>query len=250
MLSASTLLELEAKLRRFEEETSNQVVVVTFPRLEGEVLEEFSIRLAEQWKIGQKGKDNGVILLIFKDDRQVRIESGYGLEGALPDATAKLIIENEIVPRFREGKYEDGIEKALEAMMAATRGEYQAERRERGEGMENYAAFFVWSVILGAFFSLVLLGILFAVGLPLTLLGLVYGHYLIAALGCFLGILPLLFYFLLGRHRRGHSVLSSHGSGWHSGGIGSGGWGGGSSWGGGFSGGGGSFGGGGASGRW
>ncbi len=129
MLSASSRRNLEEKLTRFERETSNQLIVAIFPGLEGEVLEDFSIRLAEAWKPGQKGKDNGVILLIFKNDRKVRIDVGYGLEGALPDAIAKQIIENEIVPEFRRRNFSGGIEKAVNAVIAATRGEYQPEKK-------------------------------------------------------------------------------------------------------------------------
>jgi len=104
MISPSKRAALEEKLRNFENETTNQLVVAIFPNLEGNALENFSIHLAEQWKVGQRGKDNGVILLIFKESRQVRIEVGYGLESVLPDSISKLIIENEMVPRFRETK--------------------------------------------------------------------------------------------------------------------------------------------------
>lgn len=101
-------------------------MVATFPGLEGESLEDYSIRLAEAWKPGQKGKDNGVILLIFKEERAVRIEVGYGLEGVLTDAAAKLIIENEIIPSFRQGNFDEGVERGARAILAATQGEYEA----------------------------------------------------------------------------------------------------------------------------
>ena len=152
MLSGPARAELEEKLRRFEEETSNQVVVAAFPSLEGDSLEDFSIRLAEAWKIGRKGKDNGVILLLFKNDRKVRIEVGYGLEGALPDATCKLIIENEIVPRFRQGDFDGGVEAAVGAIIAATKGEYRTESVRDWSDADAMALFFfliVFGLVLG-----------------------------------------------------------------------------------------------------
>ncbi len=125
-LSRDEILALEKKLMAFERETTNQIVVVLIPSLKGDNLEEFSIRLAEKWKVGQKGKNNGVILLIVKNDRRIRIEVGYGLEGVLPDALAGSIIRQEIAPRFRAGQFYQGIEAGINAIMAATRGEYRA----------------------------------------------------------------------------------------------------------------------------
>jgi uncharacterized protein len=125
-LSRDEILALEKKLMAFERETTNQIVVVLIPTLKGDNLEDFSIRLAEKWKVGQKGKNNGVILLIVKNDRRIRIEVGYGLEGVLPDALAGSIIRQEIAPRFRAGQFYQGIEAGIKAIMAATRGEYKA----------------------------------------------------------------------------------------------------------------------------
>lgn len=125
ILSPGTRQNLENGLHQFEEKTSNQVLVVTFPGLDGDSLERFSIKLAEAWKPGQKDKNNGVILLIFKNDRKVRIEVGYGLEGVLTDAVSSSIIQNEIVPNFRAGNYDEGIERAVAAILEATQGEYQ-----------------------------------------------------------------------------------------------------------------------------
>lgn len=134
ILSSAVEAKVENYLRQFESQTSNQVIVATFPSLEGGSLEDFSIRLAEAWKPGQKDKDNGVILLIFKDDRQIRIEVGYGLEGALPDALAGTIIQQEIAPRFREGQYEEGVLYGLQAILQAISGEYQPSRRYAASG--------------------------------------------------------------------------------------------------------------------
>lgn len=253
LLTPEAKFRLEETLRRFETETSNQIVVVTFPSLEGEVLEDFSIRLAESWKIGQKGKDNGVILLIFKEDRAVRMEVGYGLEGVLTDALSKLIIANEIVPRFREGKFDEGIEKAVQAIQAATRGEYQPGPRTdsfNGAFLLNQLFF---SVVFGFWFSFPVLRFLFGLGVLLMVVGLLSAWpSLVFPSIFFLAFLPLALHLLLRRMGNDHSVLGRQGYrsrdsilGPWGGGFGGGGFGGG-----GFSGGGGSFGGGGASGRW
>jgi uncharacterized protein len=105
-------------LKGFETRTSNQIVVLTVPSLEGDILEEFSIRVAEEWKIGRRGKDNGAILLIALQDKAVRIEVGYGLEGELTDAECDRIIHRRILPSFREGKYYAGIADGLAGMTA------------------------------------------------------------------------------------------------------------------------------------
>lgn len=134
LLSEGDRQALEAKLKAFEDSTSTQIAVAIFPSLEGESLEEFSIRLADRWKIGQKGKDNGAIFLAFLQDRKMRIEVGRGLEGTLTDAISSRIIRNEVAPQFREGRYADGLNAGVNAIMAATRGEYRAERSDRGKG--------------------------------------------------------------------------------------------------------------------
>lgn len=124
MLSPVVEQSIEEDLRRFERETSNQIVVATFPSLEGEVLEDVTIRIAEVWRPGQKDRNNGVILFVFRDDRALRIEVGYGLEGALPDATAHAIIQDDIVPLFRQETYESGIMAGVAAIARAIQGEY------------------------------------------------------------------------------------------------------------------------------
>jgi len=127
LLSPSARARLEDILRSFETKTSNQVVVVTFPSLEGQTLEDFSMRLAETWKVGQKGKDNGVIFLIFKNDRKMRIETGYGLEGVLPDVIGGQIMSQVVAPRFRSGDYEGGIIAGVDAIIQATQGEFKGD---------------------------------------------------------------------------------------------------------------------------
>ena len=131
LLSPSSRAGLETALRVFEEKTSNQVVVATFPSLEGDSLEDFSMRLAEAWKAGQKKRDNGVIFLIFKNDRKIRIEVGYGLEGVLTDALSGEIIRGVVAPYFRKGDYDGGIMAGTDAIMKATQGEFKGVPREK-----------------------------------------------------------------------------------------------------------------------
>jgi uncharacterized protein len=124
MLSGATITQLEQLLKAHEDSTSNQVVVLTVPDLGGESIEEFSIKVAETWALGQADKDNGVLLLVARDDRQVRIEVGMGLEGDLTDATSGRIIRNEIVPRFKDGEFDEGVRRGTEAILAAIHGSY------------------------------------------------------------------------------------------------------------------------------
>jgi len=116
---------LNKKLADFEEQTTNQIAVLIIPTLEGDNLEDYSIRLADKWKVGQKGKDNGVILLIVKGDRKIRIEVGYGLEGVLPDGLAGQIIRENIAPHFLRGNFYSGIEEGVSKIIAAIKGEYR-----------------------------------------------------------------------------------------------------------------------------
>ena len=209
---------LEARLVERERTSRNQVVVAIFRSLQGESLEDYSVRLAEKWKVGQKGLDNGVIFLIFLEDRKMRIEVGYGLEGVLTDATSSAILSQEVAPRFREGKIAAGIAAGLDAIDAAIRGEYRADGRRAASRDGSIPA-----LIPIGFTLLVILGIV------------------LSALRNAL------------RARRKGWTGGSRGWGPYIGGGGFGGFGGGSSGGGsggGFSGGGGSFGGGGSSGNW
>lgn len=128
---------LEKKLSDFEEETSNQLVIWMEPSSDTYSVEERSYQIAEKNKIGQKGKNNGVLLYIAKNDRKLRIEVGYGLEGALPDALCNQIIRKVIVPEFKKGNYYAGIEAGVDAIIKATRGEYFQEKtyEESSEGI-------------------------------------------------------------------------------------------------------------------
>ncbi len=125
MMSSSQEMELEIALRHFEQETSNQLVVATFPSLEGESLEDVSIHMFQAWELGQSGRDNGVLLTIYRTERQMRIEVGYGLEADLPDIMAGRIIRDVIGPWFKQGNYYQGISAGVQAIMGATAKSYQ-----------------------------------------------------------------------------------------------------------------------------
>jgi uncharacterized protein len=124
VLSPETKVSLERVLEQERDSSSNQIAVLIVPSLNGESLEEFSLRVAEQWKLGTKEKDNGVLLFVAVNDRKVRIESGYGLEGVLTDALSSRIIRNEIAPRFREGDYDGGVQAGVAAIIRGIKGEY------------------------------------------------------------------------------------------------------------------------------
>ncbi|MCE9624651.1 MAG: TPM domain-containing protein [Deltaproteobacteria bacterium] len=126
LLSAANRQSLEDRLAQFERDTSNQILVVTFPDLQGEPIEDFSIRLAEKWKPGQSVRNNGAILVVSKNDHKVRIEAGYGLEGVLSDAVSSSILQREILPHFKQGDFDAGIRNGVDAILQATRGEYHA----------------------------------------------------------------------------------------------------------------------------
>jgi uncharacterized protein len=253
LLSPGTAATLEGELRAFEKTDSTQIVVLTVPTLGGENLEEFSIRVAEAWRIGQKGVDNGVILLVARAERKIRIEVGRGLEGKLTDLVSGRIIRGDIGPRFKAGDMDGGIAAGVASIMAVAQGEYTAAPRDLRHGRKGAPPLVtlllflgVGCVFLGAM-SRVLGGAAGAVGLPLvawlSFPGLALVILAVLAVGGFL--LGLVLAFLFGSGGRG-------GGGFFGGGpfIGGGYFGGGGGDFGGFSGGGGDFGGGGASGDW
>ena len=126
VVSPATVEELNATLDQFERTSSNQLLVAIYPRMESDSsVEDYTVRVAQAWRVGQKKKDNGAVLFAFMQEHQIYIQVGYGLEAVLPDATAKRIIENEIVPRFRQKDVDGGMRSAVAAMIAATKGEYQ-----------------------------------------------------------------------------------------------------------------------------
>jgi uncharacterized protein len=210
---------LEAKLKAHEDKTTDQVVVATLRSLEGHSIEDYANRLYRHWRLGQKDKDNGALLLVAPQERKVRIEVGYGLEGALTDALSKVIITTAVAPQFQKGDFAGGIDAGVDAMLSILTGDAQ-EWHRRAEVREDDTA------SIDPIIAFVILLILFF--LISRMMGAGRGR----------GVR---------RGRRGPWIVTpggwSGGGGWSRGG---GGW----SGGGGFSGGGGSSGGGGASGSW
>lgn len=245
-LSASQIADLDTLLAQFETRKGAQVVVLMVPTTEPEVIEEYSIRLAEAWKIGRKDVNDGAILLIAKNDHRMRIEVGYGLEGILPDAIAKRIIAETIAPRLRQGDYYGGVRAGVEQMLKVIEGEAlpapkAKKQRSSSGGMEGlipiaFMLVFVVGGVLRAMFGR-LFGSLTTGGVMAVAAWFFIGALTISVVAGVLGFLVTLMVGGMGR-----------GGLWHSGGLGGFGSGGGDS--GGFSGGGGSFGGGGASGDW
>jgi uncharacterized protein len=218
VITPAVVAKLNQDLDAFERQTSNQVVVAVFPKMESDSsLEDYTHRILESWKVGQKSKNNGVGLFVFIQDHRARIEVNYGLEGALPDALAKRILDNEITPHFRNNDYDGGLTAGVTAIEQAIRGEY------KGNG----------STVAGK------------VGAATDAMAGLLGN-------IFLILFFIFFAYLRFRSYSGATVYGSRGrsfaAGMLLGGMG-GGWGGGGG-GGGFSGGGGSGGGGGASGSW
>jgi uncharacterized protein len=221
VVSAATASQLNETLAEFERQSSDQILVAVFPRMQSDSsIEDYTVRVARSWDVGQKGKNNGAVLFVFVENRKAYIQVGYGLEGALPDVIAKRIIENELTPRFRNGDYDGGLRASVAAIIAAVNGEYKGSgstvaERGRTNGFNPF-----WLVV----FFIVLFGII----------------------GRLFGRSP---------RRRGYwggvgtaGWMINSGGYWGGGGRSSGGsFGGGSS---GFSGGGGDFGGGGAGGSW
>lgn len=126
-MSGEQVAQLEKKLEDFNKKTSTQITIVTIKSLNGYEVAQYAVELANKWGIGRKGKDNGVLVLAAIEDRQMNISTGYGLEGALPDVVTGRIIRNEMAPEFRQGNYYQGFDKAVNAIIAATRGEYTAD---------------------------------------------------------------------------------------------------------------------------
>lgn len=268
ILSPATIDNLEVMLTRHEDSTSNQIAIYIISSLQNEPIEQLSLRVAhDEWKLGQAKTDNGVLLLIAVDDRQMRIEVGHGLEGALTDARCSQIIRNEIAPNFRSEHYDEGVTAAASAIIASIAGEY---KEEAGSDIGQASG---WELVFYGLFVFGILGVFTAIGLftpgcagwflyaflipfyatfPMFILGSTFG---IGLVGIFVVGMPIA-KVLIGRSDFGKRMATrmgkTGGSGGWSGGSGwsSGGWGSGGSGGGGFSGGGGSFGGGGSSGSW
>lgn len=255
MLSPEARVRLEQQLAEFEHEQSNQIAVLTIPSLQGDDLDQFAIRVAEQWKLGLQGKDNGVLLVLAQAERKVRIEVGMGLQGVLPDVTAGRIIRDVMRPHLKTGNFDQGISAGVAAIMAATKGEFTPSPKEpirkppkrSSSPLTLFLLAAVAAAIMGTF-SRYLGGVAGAAGLPLAAYLAFPGTgimiLLILAVAGFAGglLLGLLFSGITGGGGGGF-----YGGGWGGGGFYGGGSSGGDTDAGGFSGGGGGFDGGGAS---
>lgn len=236
-LSADQQAALEGKLARFEQQKGSQIAILLVPTTQPEAIEQYSIRVVEAWKLGRKGVDDGILILVAKDDRKMRIEVGYGLEGIVPDTIANQVILDAMKPRFKQGDFYGGLDAAIDQLMARISGEPLPEpKAQSSEGdwgdmlpVLLFGGLLVGSVlraIFGNFLGGAVNGGL--VGAAVWLLG---GGLLFAAIIAFIAFL----------------LTMSGGLGMLNGYSGGGGFGGSH---GGFSGGGGGFGGGGASGDW
>lgn len=242
LLSVSTEKVLTEKLAGYEKSTGTQLVVVTLKSLQGNVIEDFGYQLGRHWGIGQKDKNTGALLIVAPNERKVRIEVGYGLEGVLTDAYSHNIIQKKILPLFKQQKFEQGILQGTDAIIEVLGGTYEAENnnakvpadKDKNSMIGVVVIAYIISLLLGAVITNRFINALIASGIAFGLavfIGLITMSALIAA--------GITFFARItdgGRHR---------GSGYWGGGSGSSG-----GFGGGFSGGGGSFGGGGASGGW
>lgn len=143
VLTVDQKTSLENTLSNFQKETSNEISIVTIPTLNNEPIESYANTLFREWGIGGKDRNNGVLILAAIDDRKLRIEVGYGLEGALPDLLTKQIQENEIVPSFKDGNYANGLQKGVTAVMQATQGEYQNSSQQKNSSIPTELIFFI-----------------------------------------------------------------------------------------------------------
>jgi uncharacterized protein len=256
-LTAPQVEQLEQKLAAYEARKGVQLALLIVPTTRPESIEQYSIRVVDQWKLGRKGVDDGALLIVAKDDRELRIEVGRGLEGVLTDLISNRIVEDIIVPNFKGGDYFKGVSDGLDAMMRVVEGEplpppAPAPKRWGGASrletllMIGFVLVFVVGGILRALFGRILGATLVggAAGVIATLI------LTSLTVGVIVGIVTFFVSMLIGA--AGGGGRGYRRGGWTPGGFGGGGWGGGgwSGGGGGWSGGGGGFGGGGASGRW
>lgn len=238
-LTAEQRNTLESRLAAIDAARGTQLAILLLPTTQPETIEQFGIRLAEAWKIGHKGADSGAIVIVAKDDRAMRIEVGYGLEGAIPDAVAKRITAERMAPNFKRGDFFGGLQAAVDALDLASQGEAPvpvARRAPSGNPAEGeLMPWLMGAAVAGGVLRRIfgLFGALAAAGVAAWLGFLIFGSWLIAAIAA-----VAIFAFSFANPRGGIGGV---------GGFGGGGFG---SSGGGFSGGGGGFGGGGASGRW
>jgi uncharacterized protein len=255
-LSGEAVTRIETKLANLEAKKGSQLAVLIVPTTQPEEIEQFGIRVVDAWKLGRKGVDDGAILIVAKNDRRVRIEVGYGLEGALPDAIANRIITETITPHFKLGDYDGGVEAGVDQMISVVNGEPLPEpdrKWEHPSGLGHLLPLLLVVVFVGSGVLRALFGRLFGSIATGGLAGVVawaLSHLLPIGVGA--GVVAFLFAMLAGSASRGWSAGRGWGGGFGGGlggGFGGGGFGGGGG-GGGFSGGGGGGGGGGASGSW
>ncbi len=254
VLSIQETEQLTGRLKAHEDQTGNQVAILILPSLDGEPLEEYAHRVATTWKLGRKGTDNGVLLLIAFQERKLRIEVGYGLEGTLTDLRSAHIIRQEIVPRFKAGDIAGGVRAGTEAILKTIEGTYEP-REARSTGDRSVPEFSAFQYVAAAVIVGFLAGLILSQGLrrARALLGAALAFMVAQTAGMLwglaaAGVTALLLWLVLsaggGRPRRSGfddwTWYSSGGGGWSGGSFGTGG----------FGGGGGDFGGGGASGDW
>lgn len=245
-LTAEQKATLEQTLQAFEARKGSQIAVLIASTTAPETIEQYALRVAEQWKLGRKKVDDGAVLVVAKDDRALRIEVGYGLEGALNDATSKRIISEIITPRFKQGDFYGGITTGVDQIIRVIDGESLPKPKGKPAGdtadIQQYVpVIFILVLVIGGVLRAMLgrfPGAL-ATGGAVAVVAWLFAGAVSIALGA--GVIALLFTLLSG----GMGGMGGHGIGGHRGGYGRGG-----SGRGGFSGGGGGFGGGGASGRW
>ena len=256
-LSTAEKQALDAKLTDWEARTTNQLAVLIVPTTLPEPIESYALRVAEKWQIGRKGKDNGALFLVAKNDKKMRIEVGYGLEGAVTDVTARRIIAENVAPQFRDGKFAAGIDAGVDRIISVVAaGKPLPERKAGNVSVQHRGGGFDFGTMLLILFIVVplvgavlrsifgrLLGSTVGAGVVGAAAWFVAGSLLIAGIAAVVGFIVMIFAGAASTMagRRGGGVFLPGGFG--GGGIGGGG-------GGGWTGGGGSFGGGGASGGW
>jgi len=210
VVSAGTAAQLNQTLENFERQTSEQIVVAVFPKMQSDSdVEDYTVRVFRSWGIGQKDKNNGAVLFVFVQDHKLFLQTGYGLEGVLPDALCKRIIDEQITPRFKAGDFDGGLTAGVQSILAATKGEYKGNGSTVGDHRGGGGG-----AVIPIIFFLIIVAI------------------------------------IIMRSRSGYGGVQYWGGGWSGGSSGGWGGGGGGGGGGGFSGGGGSSGGGGAGGSW
>jgi uncharacterized protein len=247
-LTAEQAATLDQRLRSFEAQKGSQIALLIVPTTQPETIEQYAIRVAETWKIGRGGTDDGIVLVVAIQDRAVRIEVGYGLEGALPDVIANRITDQVIVPRFREGDYYGGLSAAIDRIIAVLEGEPLPEPEQRrapsGEGFGNLLPLLFMLVFVGSSILRRMFGAFGGAAVTAGVAGFIV-WLITSVVAVAVGAAIMAFFFgLFGGMGGGGRGWSSRGG--FGGGFGGGGFGGGGGW----SGGGGGFGGGGASGRW